>query len=671
MMKTPAKLALLSCLTLLAAPFILYNFAQYQQPARELHRQSDGTFTYNSGNQQTNNHEACIAPLKLVTIVSNPEHTMNLLVMIKSLLFFRSVPIRLIILTNEIGAYKLNKLFQSWALPHVDTTIINVYKHPSGISTKKYLEWLPVYASAKQQQDLRLLALALPEYLPHESFVVYLDPHAIFNSDIFELWNQKSVLTGPIGKVKRNAGILLLNLEELRAQNFVQLWLKETPRLITDKDATFSSQSLLRLVVQQHPKLESSLDCEWSVHPSDLDVCHQPAKVVYWDGVDYWDQAPSTSMTIEELALRSTYERFQRLDGNGFRFSEVDAACPEVRFAMMMSTNKSDPCVEFQHAARETYRVLPFAVEFDHEQYGYPTRMKEAEMLAKFRSHMTLKDIDFTVITQFSYDRWHMFENLVTSWSGPVSATVYASDSEIYDILQQYRRSPHLRHRRNIAINFMFKEQRLYPFNIARNVAFDETMTSHVFLLDIDFMTSSRLYESLPAVFASLMNDAHIMFEKVAMVIPAFSIERHGLEPPINKSGLLPLWDQELVYPFYMRRFPQGHRPTDFDQWKTTQRVYAIDWDDQFEPYIAISRFAPRYDPRFVGYGYDKISHIMEVAATNHKFFVHPSAFVLHVPHPMSVDGLRFRKTKSYQLCIENNKNTFHEKLKTKYGFGG
>lgn len=37
-------------------------------------------------------------------------------------------------------------------------------------------------------------------------------------------------------------------------------------------------------------------------------------------------------------------------------------------------------------------------------------------------------------------------------------------------------------------------------------------------------------------------------------------------------------------------------------------------WEEDFEPYIVVKKDIPQYDTRFVGFGWNKVSHIMELA---------------------------------------------------------
>lgn len=61
--------------------------------------------------------------------------------------------------------------------------------------------------------------------------------------------------------------------------------------------------------------------------------------------------------------------------------------------------------------------------------------------------------------------------------------------------------------------------------------------------------------------------------------------------------------------------WPKGHAPTDYAKWRTATVSYRVAWQPDFEPYIVVRRDCPKYDQRFVGFGWNKVSHIMELDA--------------------------------------------------------
>lgn len=61
--------------------------------------------------------------------------------------------------------------------------------------------------------------------------------------------------------------------------------------------------------------------------------------------------------------------------------------------------------------------------------------------------------------------------------------------------------------------------------------------------------------------------------------------------------------------------WPKGHAPTDYAKWRTATVPYRVSWQPDFEPYVVVRRDCPKYDQRFVGFGWNKVSHIMELDA--------------------------------------------------------
>lgn len=61
--------------------------------------------------------------------------------------------------------------------------------------------------------------------------------------------------------------------------------------------------------------------------------------------------------------------------------------------------------------------------------------------------------------------------------------------------------------------------------------------------------------------------------------------------------------------------WPKGHAPTNYAKWRTATTPYKVEWEPDFEPYVVVRRECPEYDQRFVGFGWNKVSHIMELDA--------------------------------------------------------
>lgn len=96
------------------------------------------------------------------------------------------------------------------------------------------------------------------------------------------------------------------------------------------------------------------------------------------------------------------------------------------------------------------------------------------------------------------------------------------------------------------------------------------------------------------------------------------------------------------------------------EQWKTTidsaeqtnstiQSTLQIKWEADFEPYVVVRRDVVRYDTRFLGFGWNKVSHTMELHAQGYELYVLANAFVVHLPHSPSLDISKYRQSSQYR----------------------
>lgn len=127
---------------------------------------------------------------------------------------------------------------------------------------------------------------------------------------------------------------------------------------------------------------------------------------------------------------------------------------------------------------------------------------------------------------------------------------------------------------------------------------------------------------------------------KKALVVPAFETLRYRLSFPKSKAELLSMLDMGTLYTFRYSRtsttfknnhliiitikfflnyryhvWTKGHAPTNYAKWRTATTPYKVEWEADFEPYVVVRRDCPEYDQRFVGFGWNKVSHIMELDA--------------------------------------------------------
>ncbi|KAK7912699.1 hypothetical protein WMY93_012910 [Mugilogobius chulae] len=132
-------------------------------------------------------------------------------------------------------------------------------------------------------------------------------------------------------------------------------------------------------------------------------------------------------------------------------------------------------------------------------------------------------------------------------------------------------------------------------------------------------------------------------------VLPCEPAEEHRSEERSHTYVFLTDVDFLPMYGLYdylrYHVWPKGHAPTNYAKWRTATTPYRVEWEADFEPYVVVRRDSPEYDQRFVGFGWNKVSHIMELDAQEFELMVLPNAFMIHMPHAPSFDISKFRSS--------------------------
>ena len=74
-----------------------------------------------------------------------------------------------------------------------------------------------------------------------------------------------------------------------------------------------------------------------------------------------------------------------------------------------------------------------------------------------------------------------------------------------------------------------------------------------------------------------------------------------------------------IVYVFRYHIWHQGHAATNYTVYQNTSKPYEILWEPDFEPYVVVSRTAPLFDTRFIGFGWNKVSYITHLKALGYR----------------------------------------------------
>ena len=132
-----------------------------------------------------------------------------------------------------------------------------------------------------------------------------------------------------------------------------------------------------------------------------------------------------------------------------------------------------------------------------------------------------------TLITQTTLDRLLILLETCHRWTSPIVASVYMTPQELSnqwdDISRHYSEQCH--HMKLIPHVAKYTRERneAYPINLLRNEALDQVNTSHVFLIDADFIPSVDLDQGIEKTIRLIIqNTDNFDLDRHALVVPAY-----------------------------------------------------------------------------------------------------------------------------------------------------
>ncbi|XP_031449336.1 LARGE xylosyl- and glucuronyltransferase 2 isoform X1 [Phasianus colchicus] len=606
--------------------------------------------------------------LHVAIVCAGHNASRDVVTLVKSILFHRKNPLHFHFITDSVAHQILQTLFQSWMVPSIHVSFYNAD------DLKPEVSWIP---NKHYSGIYGLMKLTLTKALPSNlSKVIVLDTDITFATDIAELWavfgkfsekqviglveNQSDWYLGNLWKNHKpwpalgrgfNTGVILLLLDRLRRLGWEQMWRLTAEReLMSMLSTSLADQDIFNAVIKQNPALVYRLPCFWNVQLSD----HTRSELCYTEVSDlkviHWNSPKKLRVKNKHVEFfRNLYLTFLEYDGNLLRRELFGCASlpspPSDQLQQALEElDEDDPCYDFRRQHLTQHRVHLFFLQYEFLALPNPT--------------------DVTLVAQLSMDRLQMLEAICKHWAGPISLALYMSDAEAQQFLRYAQASEVLSARRNVAYHIVYKEGQFYPINLLRNVALANTQTPYVFLTDIDFLPMYGLYDYL----RNSIQQLELPHRKAALIVPAFETLHYRLTFPKSKAELLSMLDMGSLYTFRYHVWPKGHAPTDYAKWRTATVPYHVAWQPDFEPYVVVRRDCPKYDQRFVGFGWNKVSHIMELDAQEYELLVLPNAFMIHMPHAPSFDISKFRLNAGYRGCLQTLREEFHQDLSRRYG---
>uniref|UniRef100_A0A667GD24 LARGE xylosyl- and glucuronyltransferase 1 n=1 Tax=Lynx canadensis TaxID=61383 RepID=A0A667GD24_LYNCA len=555
----------------------------------------------------------------------------DVVTLVKSVLFHRRNPLHFHLIADSIAEQILATLFQTWMVPAVRVDFYNADELKSEVS------WIP---NKHYSGIYGLMKLVLTKTLPANlERVIVLDTDITFATDIAELWAVFHKFKGQqvLGLVENQSDWYLGNLWKNH---------RPWPALGRGYNTAQDCQCLL-------------LQCFWILLPFLLylllpplwNLSSRPDGPLSPGQVIHWNSPKKLRVKNKHVEFfRNLYLTFLEYDGNLLRRelfgcpSEADVNSENLQ-KQLSELDEDDLCYEFRRERFTVHRTHLYFLHYEYEPASDNT--------------------DVTLVAQLSMDRLQMLEAICKHWEGPISLALYLSDAEAQQFLRYAQGSEVLMSRHNVAYHIVYKEGQFYPVNLLRNVAMKHVGTPYMFLSDIDFLPMYGLYEYLRKSVIQL----DLASTKKAMIVPAFETLRYRLSFPKSKAELLSMLDMGTLFTFRYHVWTKGHAPTNFAKWRTATTPYRVEWEADFEPYVVVRRDCPEYDRRFVGFGWNKVAHIMELDAQEYEFIVLPNAYMIHMPHAPSFDITKFRSNKQYRICLKTLKEEFQQDMSRRYGF--
>lgn len=248
-----------------------------------------------------------------------------------------------------------------------------------------------------------------------------------------------------------------------------------------------------------------------------------------------------------------------------------------------------------------------------------------------FAAELKFHPSDVTIATHCSYYNLRYLPNMVNSWRGPISVSIFTSNpTKVWLLMKLFRKCSmkiryfvdfhvvvpffglkytkidDLRHAEpnilnllqhldvkfhknmvcynldalmdsfhDIEKNYELNDFLEYPNNMLRNVAWENSKTNFVTNIDIDLLTSDGAHEMLK----SFLRIARKQSRKKAFVVPVFEIDdgyysQHKKTFPVSKPELLKLIRNKVTRPFYSEVCPRCQACTRYADW------YECGYDD-------------------------------------------------------------------------------------------
>ncbi|EFO89717.1 CRE-LGE-1 protein [Caenorhabditis remanei] len=421
----------------------------------------------------------------------------------------------------------------------------------------------------------------------------------------------------------------MMDLDRLREGDWKSKW-----RAVANKylklhgKTTMSDQDIFNAYIHDYPTEIKSLPCEYNFQLGTLtksdELCVETPLALHFN---------SQNKTVRRnyVVYNAVRKEIEGIDGSDLRRrrrSLKKRALPSVS-----KTDSKTSCEEYMPL--QNFRTLPNALG----------RLMETAKLC--------------LVTQFSKDRLDSFIENAKHWKQPISAAIYGTDQDMNEIVEAVKTL----NRPDLVLHMVFKEptdqtmsQDIYPINYLRNTAIKYSNCEKILMTDVDFM----IYEDTQ----DLVVQSKDLKDKEVLVIPAFETAENNITDvttfPHTKEQLVKAFFKKKINVFRGITWPSAHNSTNVAEWIIAEDVYSVNYEKNYEPYFIIKKSScPMYDQRFGGFGWNKVTHVLQLRMMNYTFKVSPTSFMIHQNHNISNSLFRWRHDSHYQKCLHYLKKQF------------
>ncbi|KAF9133057.1 hypothetical protein BGW39_010747 [Mortierella sp. 14UC] len=285
--------------------------------------------------------------------------------------------------------------------------------------------------------------------------------------------------------------------------------------------------------------------------------------------------------------------------------------------------------------------------------------IREPAIMHTISSKKAFSKKDVTMVAQFSISRLDRFEHAKGVWRGPSTVVIFlATYKDIVELKKYFERPGKLEMYSSITLtivkpNYSLGTHSRYPINHLRNIGIQTAITDYIYVIDADFVPTSKLYDFASTTIVSTLEKSTY---PTAYVVPCLAIkEEYSGKFPDTIKELQPLMKSGIAYITDPRA---GHGPT-YTQLFMNPAVfrdppaYEVCYESLWEPYYIVNRhhLHPYYDERFKNQGGDKQSHALLMNAIGFRFLVVREHFMYHMDHAKlkwTGDGLDQVKQNDY-----------------------